>query len=135
MAKPYSKDLRERVIQAVKAGHSRRAVVQMFRVGERTVRRYLSLWEKTGSVVSQAKFGRHKKHVLAEHACKVQSLLANRSDMTLEEMRAALEAEGVEVGISSIDRYLKASGLRYKKNPSSRRAGPARGPGSPHPMG
>lgn len=116
MGKPYSGDLRERVVRAVRAGHTHAEVAAMFRIGERSVRRYLALWRATGSVDSLMKFGGHMKPVLAEHAEKIEKLIAAKSDLTLEGMRALLEKEKIVVSKSAIDRFLRAMGLSYKKN-------------------
>lgn len=121
MGKPYSGDLRERVVRAVRAGHSHADVAAMFKIGERSVRRYVALWRATGSVDSLMKFGGHMKHVLSEHAAKVEKLIKARPDLTLEEMKEALAAEKIAVSTSSIDRFLKAAGLSYKKNAARQR--------------
>ena len=48
--KPYSKDLRLRVLAAVDRGMPRKEVVRVFGVSEPTVRRYLRLRRETGDV-------------------------------------------------------------------------------------
>lgn len=46
----YSLDLRERVVSYVESGGSRIAASRIFSVGERTVRRWVSLKKETGSL-------------------------------------------------------------------------------------
>lgn len=115
MAKPYSQDLRERVKQAVNQGHSQSAVAKMFRIGKATVERYMARWRKTGSLEPD-KFGGYKKHLLAGHSDKVRKMVEAEPSQTLAEMKAGLEAAKIIVSASALDRFLKASGLTYKKN-------------------
>ncbi len=44
MTRPYSMDLRERVVAAVEAGQSRRAVAKIFNLGPATVVRWVMGW-------------------------------------------------------------------------------------------
>lgn len=115
MAKPYSPDLRDRVIKAIEAGHSQSAVAKLLKVGRRTVVRYVGMWRLTGQVTTK-KFGGHKKHKLAEHADKVKALVKAEPDQTLAELQAKLEEAKIKVSASAIDRFLKASKITYKKN-------------------
>ena len=48
--KPYSKDLRLRVLAAVDRGMPRKEVARVFGVSEPTIRRYLRLRRETGDV-------------------------------------------------------------------------------------
>ena len=115
MAKPYSPDLRDRVIKAIEAGHSQSAVAKLLKIGRRTVVRYVGMWRLTGQVVPK-KFGGHKKHKLAEHGDKVKALVKAEPDQTLAELQAKLEEAKIKVSASAIDRFLKASKITYKKN-------------------
>jgi putative transposase len=121
MAKPYSQDLRERVIEAVEAGHTQSEAARMFKISLRTVVGYMSLWHTTGKVAPK-KFGGHKKHRLAEHADTVKALVKAAPDQTLAELQDRLDEAGIEVSKSALDRFLKASKITYKKNAVRRRA-------------
>lgn len=115
MAKPYSLDLRERVKQAVDEGHTHDDVAAMFKIGIATVERYLGRWRQTGSL-APAKFGGHMRHKLAEHEAAVRKLVEDQPDQTLRELCDRLGGIGIEVSKSALDRFLRASGLTYKKN-------------------
>lgn len=130
MGKPYSKDIRERVVEAVEEGLTQQEVAEMYKLGVRTVGRYMSLWRSRGSVVSGAKFGGHMKHKLAPHEDRVKELIAGQPDMTLEEVKEALGRDSIEVSKSAIDRYLTFLGMSRKKNASRRRAAAAGHSGS-----
>jgi len=49
MPKPYSTDLRERAVEAVESGASRREVAEIFRVGVSSVIRWCQRWSETGN--------------------------------------------------------------------------------------
>ena len=121
MAKPYSLDLRDRVITAIEAGHSQSAVARLLKIGRRTVVRYVGLWQTTGQVEPK-KFGGHKKHKLVVHADKVKELIKLEPDQTVAELQAKLEKASIKVSASAINRFLKVSKITYKKNTVRHRA-------------
>ena len=133
MAKPYSGDLRESVVRAVRAGRSCAEVAEIFKISKRSVERYVVLWRSSGHVASHAKFGGHMKAVLAAHTERVRKLIEETPDITIEAIKKALAKENIEVSKSAIDRFLRAMGLSYKKNAgrsgteAQRRGGAARG--------
>ena len=49
MPRPYSTDLRERAVEAVESGASRRRIAQGFKVGVSSVIRWCQRWSETGS--------------------------------------------------------------------------------------
>jgi putative transposase len=121
MAKPYSSDLRERVIEAIKAGHTQSEAATMLKVCLRTVNGYVKRWRITGSVAPN-KFGGHKKHKLAEHVDKVKALIKAEPDQTVAELQAKLEEAKIKASASAINRFLKVSKITYKKNAVRHRA-------------
>jgi|SRR5690242_1728037 len=118
MARPLSKDLRERIVGAVESGASRRSAAGRFRVSVSCVVKLMQRWRETGSV-DPGQMGGWKDYALADHEAVVRALIAECPDLTLEELRAALAREGIRVGRSSIDRFLKARGLTFKKSRSA----------------
>jgi len=129
MAKPYSQDLRERVIAAVDDGHTRDEVAAMLKIGTATVERYIRRRRRTGSL-KPAKFGGYRRHKLEEHTKEVRELVDAEPDQTLRELCEKLAGLGIKVSKSALDRFLKASGLTYKKNSRSKRAKASRRRGS-----
>ena|SRR5665213_1853821 len=130
MAKPYSLDLRERIVRAVEAGSSRRGAAEQFAVSESCAIKLLQRWRRTGSVAPAR--GRKKPFALAGHEACVRALLAAQPDATLEELKAQLAGQGIVIGRSSVDRFLKALGMTRKKDTPRRRTGSSRrrrGPG------
>jgi len=117
MARPLSRDLRERIVRAIEAGSSRRAAAAQFAVIESCAIKLMQRWKRTGSVAPAAMGGK-KPFVLADHADRVHALLAAKPDATLDELRVQLAGHGIVVGRSSIDRFLKALKLTHKKRHS-----------------
>lgn len=118
MARPLSRDLRERIVAAVEGGLSCRAAAARFAVSESCAIKLLRRWKRTGSVEPGA-MGGHKPFALAGHEGLVRELVAARSDQTLEELRGRLAGVGIAVGRTSVHRYLEALGLTLKKRHST----------------
>src|SRR5256886_17582975 len=57
MPKPYSSDLRARVVEAVEAGASRREAAERFEIGATTAILWLQRWEETGSAAAKPSGG------------------------------------------------------------------------------
>jgi transposase len=124
MAKPYSNDLRARVIEAIEEGATREETAERHHVSLSSVGRFLRLKREHGSV-SPAKFGGYKPYALAAHEELVRHLLAEQPDITLAELKALLRKRKVAVGQTSIFRFLRHLKLTFKKKPARRRAGSA----------
>src|ERR1700733_2626756 len=66
MGKPYSDDLRERVVAAIEAGHSRVKVAELYNMALSTVGGFIKRKRETGCV-SPDKFGGYKTFALEPH--------------------------------------------------------------------
>jgi transposase len=129
MAKPYSQDLRERMVRAVLAGQSRHEVARSFDVSASCVIKVMQRFEATGDCRPR-KFGGHKRHALAKHEDKVRALVAAQPDLTITELWKRITLE-IKVGRSAVGRFLQHLQLTFKKNPACRRAGKTRRQGRP----
>jgi transposase len=107
MAKPYSNDLRARVIEAIEEGATREETAERHHVSLSSVGRFLRLKREHGSV-SPAKFGGYKPYALAAHEELVRQLLAEQPDITLAELKA-LPEEAESRGWANIDLPISAS--------------------------
>ena len=116
MARAYSEDLRVRVVRDVEAGASRRSVAARYRVSVSFVVKLVNRWQAAGTLKPR-RIGGAKIHALAPHLELVRQLLAEVPDITLEELRLRLAAQGVQVGRSSVDRFLAVHKLTRKKRP------------------
>jgi transposase len=126
MPKPYSLDLRERVVRFVEAGHSRRAAAAHFGVSVSFVVILMRNYRKTESLAPKASGGRrHSK--LDPHRVFLLGRVAEKDDITMPELAAELAAvAGVQVAPASISRWLIRNGYRFKKNAAGQRARSAR---------
>jgi len=113
MGKPYSDDLRERVVAAIEAGHSRVKVAELYNMALSTVGGLIKRKRETGSV-SPDKFGGYKTFALEEHTALVEEIVAEQPDSTLAELQVRLAKENVNVSQSAIPRFLHHSDLEKK---------------------
>ena len=114
MGKPYSDDLRERVVAAIEAGHTREEVAELYNMALSTVGGFIKRKRETGSV-SPDKFGGYKTFSLEPHTYLVEELVAEQLDSTLAELQSRLAKEKVEVSQSGISRFLHHINLTFKK--------------------
>jgi len=106
--KPYSKDLRIRVLDAVDRGLPREEVAKTFSVSVPTIKRWLRRRRRTGGVEPIPIPGRPRlkgaalQEWLPEH-------LRNNPDLTLEEHREAFEEahQGTKVSASTVGRAIR----------------------------
>lgn len=106
--KPYSKDLRLRVLAAVDAGKPREEVAKTFAVSMPTIKRWLRRRRETGEVEPKPIPGRPSTKGKMLQEWLPHHLQAN-DDLTLEEHREAFEEEfGQEVSTSTIGRAMAA---------------------------
>ena len=114
MAKPYSEDLRRRVVGTIEDGTTIPEAAEQCGVSISSVVRFLKLHRETGSVTS-AKFGGYKDFALAAHEDLVRKLVAEQPDITLAELEDRLAKKKITVGKSSISRFLQHLKLSFKK--------------------
>ncbi len=114
--RPYSKDLRLRVLAAVDRGMPRREVARVFGVSAPTIRRYLRLRRQTGDVEPKPVPGPPaRKGRALEEALPAQAR-AN-PDLTLAEHCEMFEEEsGVGVSTATMSRAFRCLGLPLKKS-------------------
>ena len=122
MARPYSQDLRERMVRAVLAGQSRREVARMFDVSASCMIKLMQRVDATSNCRPR-KFGGHKHYALAEQEDKVRAFVAETPDLTIPELWQKITALGIRGGRSAVARFLLHLQLTFKKNPACRRAG------------
>ncbi|MGH6835007.1 MAG: helix-turn-helix domain-containing protein [Methylocella sp.] len=121
MASPYSQDLRERMVWAVRSGQSRHEVARLFDVSASCVIKLMQRVDSTGGWQPR-KFGGHKRHALAGHEDEVRALVAEKPDLTITELWQKITALGIAVGRSAVARFLLHLQLTFKKNPACHRA-------------
>ncbi len=120
MVRPYSNDLRERVVAAVEAGDSCRVVASRFGVAISSVVKWHQRFRVTGSV-APGKMGGHVRPKLEPHRAFLAERVAQMPHVTLHGLKAELAARGVKVSHNTIWEFLRREGLRFKKKPRGRR--------------
>ena len=128
MAKPYSVDLRERVVRAVEAGASCHEAAAIFEIGVSSAIRWVARFRQSGSVAAKPMGG--KRSPLDAHKDWLLALIAAEPDLTLQEIRAR-PARGIMAAASSVWRFCDRHNLTFKKKPARGRAGAQRRARSP----
>lgn len=130
MPKPYSIDLRKRVVGYVESGHSRRAAATHFEVSVSFVVILIRNYRKTARLMPKVSGGRrHSK--LDPHRAFLLGRVAEKDDITMPELATDLvAAAGVQVAPASLSRWLIRNGYRFKKNAADQRARSSRHPQS-----
>ena len=129
MTKPLSSDLRERLIEAVAAGMSRRAAADRFGVAASTAVKWMRRWRDTGSNAPRPQGGDKRSDRIEAHAEEILGLVAATHDITLSEIASHLERRhGERFAQSTVWRFLDRHAMTLKKNGARQRAGaPGRG--------
>ena len=125
MPKPYSNDLRERVVSAVlEAGLFRHQAAARFGVAISTAVQWVKRFKETGDV-SPGQMGGHKpRKIRGAHATWLASRI-REGDFTLRELVTELAQRGLVVDGHSVWDFIRAEGLTFKKrrwSPASRAA-------------
>ena len=123
MAKPYSMDLRERVVVAVEEeGLSRNEAAARFGIGISTAINWLQRFKDTGSVAPGQMGGHKPRTIRDEHETWLRERL-RQGDFTLRGLVAELAERGLKVDYHSVWNFVHAEKLSFKKNRARQRAG------------
>ena len=115
MARAYSQDLRDRVIDAALAGLPARRAAGQFRVGIATAIGWVSRARQTGERAARPQ-GQPRRSKLDPHRALLLGLIEATPDMTLVEMQEHLTAErGITASVGTIWTFLDRWGLTIKK--------------------
>ena len=112
MPKAYSGDLRERVIEAVETGASRREAAERFEVSVSSAVKWLQRWRDRKSAAPKPRGGSISP--LEEFATEILALVAEQSDLTLVETVAALRKRRIKTSRSSLWRFLDRHNITFK---------------------
>ena len=120
MPRPYSMDLRERVVSAVNdEGLSRHEAAARFGIAVSTAVHWLKRSNTMGSVAPK-RMGGHKPATLSGPH-RDWLLERTQSDFTLRGLVAELADRGVRVDYRSVWRFVHAEGLSFKKKSHGQR--------------
>lgn len=116
MAKPYSQDLRDRVLQAYDRGMKTKPIAELFSVSPAWARRVKQRRRETGETTHRPMGGPGVTVVDRE---QLAALVREHPDATLAELRSRL---GVQCALSTLCVALKKMGLSFKKKRSAPRS-------------
>ena len=117
--RPYSLDLRERIVRAVDAGATQAAVAAAFSVGRATVQRYVAQRRRRGSLAPRPLPGRAGRIGPAQ-AAALRAQLDAAPDATLAEHCERWSGDhGVRVSVATIQRTIARLGWTRKKRRST----------------
>jgi len=123
MVKPYSEDLRFRVVARVEAGRSCREVAVTFGVSVASVVRWSQRFRATGSVAASPMGSRLLRSLIGQRDWLLDRIAA-KPDVTLRELVAELHARAVAASYGSVWRLLRDEGISFKKKPARQRTRP-----------
>src|SRR5262249_48484280 len=116
--KAYSCDLRERVIEAVAAGASRREAAECFEVSVASAVKGGQRWRGDKNAAAEAR-GRSGSP-LEEFAPEILAVIAEHPDLTLVETLAELRKRRIRTSRSALWRFLDRHNITFKKTISDR---------------
>jgi transposase len=117
MPAPISLDLRLRIVRAVEQGSSIRGAARRFAVSPSAAIKLMQRVRATGSP-APARYGGHRRPLLAPYEADLERLVEAAPDITLAELQTELQRRfGIVAGLSTIHNALRRIGLRHKKSP------------------
>ena len=122
MGKPLSMDLRERVVDAISQGMSRRSAGARFGVSAASAVRWAALQRAQGKPLAKPQGGDMRSAATEAKAARIWALYEAAPDIALAELRAALATEGIAVAVSTLWRFFARHGHKRKKRPATRRS-------------
>lgn len=115
MGRPYSNDLRERIVRAVEEdGLSRRQAAERYGVGVSTAIRLVQRFRETGGV-APGKMGGHRPKTLSGPWRDWMIERCRAGDFTLRGLVDELGALGLKVDYRSVWEFVHAEKLTHKK--------------------
>lgn len=124
MTRPYSTDLRERVVEFMAAGRTARSAAALFGVSVASAVRWSQRQRRNGNVLP-GKIGGHRKFVLLPERAWLHARLAAEPDVTLRALLGELNDRGVKASYGALWLFLEREGLSFKKKRVRQRAGSA----------
>jgi transposase len=115
MSRALSVDLRVRVLAAVAGGLSHRQAGERFGVGAASISRWRKLEREQGAPKPKALGGDRRSGRIEAHRATILSLLEEKTDITLEELRRQLAGQGLVFGDGTVRRFLKRHKITRKK--------------------
>ena len=117
--RPYSQDLRSRVIIAVEAGASYRQAAAQYGVSASAALKWVQRFRQTGSVTAKPMGGHRRSRLEGEREWLLRRVAAD-PDLTLVQLHEELCARGIQVGSLTLQRFLKNAKIEPRKERARR---------------
>ena len=117
MARPYSQDLRDRVVGSVARGRTCRATAALFGVSVASVVKWSQRWRATGSAAAKPMGGRRPLQLEGAREWLL-ARIAEKPDLTLRAVMAELSERGTPASYGAVWRFFKHEGVSFKKKPA-----------------
>ena len=121
MSRPYSSDLRERVVEAVNEGATRCEAAERFGVSVSSAVRWHQAWRNDGTYEAKPCGG--SRSPLEAYAEEIIALVEDQHDRTLDEIVAEMCRRRIPGSRTSLFRFLERHGITLKKSPARQRTG------------
>jgi transposase len=131
MGRPLSNDLRVRLVKAVDGGLSARAAGRKLEIAASTATGIVKKHRDRGHLEPLPMGGR-KRSVLEKEAAFIEDMVTAHPDWSEQEMAVHLCQEcGIDVHPTTVGRFVRKQGWRFKKNGIRHRTKPGRHQESP----
>jgi putative transposase len=122
MGKPYSLDLRDRVVRSVEQeGLSRRQAAERFGVAASTAVNWVKRFRHTGSVAPGQMGGHVPKKIRGNHRDWLLERCRQEKGFTLQGLANELAERGLKVDYRTVWTFVHEENLSFKKNRSRQR--------------
>ena len=112
----YSCEMRERVIEAVEAGASRREAADIFGVSVASAVKWVQRWREQGSAEAKPRGGSISP--LEKFADRILAVSAEQPDLTLDEIVAAMRKQRIPGSRTAVWRFFERHNVTVKKKPA-----------------
>ena len=122
MVRPYSLDLRKRVVAAVTSGKTCRSVAATFGVSVASVVKWSQRFRATGTAAAKPMGGR-RPVLLAGQRAFILDRIEQVPNLSLRALGAELAERGIVVSYGAVWSFVHREGLSFKKKRPTGRAG------------
>ena len=119
MPRPYSDDLRLRVVAAVSEGASRHEAADRFEVSASSAIRWVERFEQSGSISAKRSGG--SSSPLEAHADFLLAVIKKQPDLTLDEVVDRMRAANIAGSRSAVARFYLRRQISFKKKSARQR--------------
>src|SRR4029077_7160115 len=122
MARPYSQDLRDRVVSSVASGRTCRATAALFGVSVASVVKWSQRYRATGTAAAKP-MGGHRRRLLRGERDWLLARIAEKPALTLRAGLAGLAARCRVCSYGALWAFFTREGITFKKKPARQRTG------------